>query len=237
MTAIETKHENLTTRELLILFARQPDKAAFFNYASMAHNNHFFFAHLAPREQANKPSEFLMSHIERSFTSLESFRMSFIANAGAMFGPGFTWLVARKEAFGNQTPPLAILNTYLAGSPYPQAHYRAQNQDLNTAEGAVAGTNAPTWALRQQGEGRSAVGLQGVGFGSSFLRGTKGMTAPGGQDLQVLLCLSTWEHVWLPDYGIGGKTEYLERIWEHIDWSRVESNWSEKPKARPPPRF
>jgi len=132
----------------------------------------------------------------------------------------------------SQKPPLAILNTYLAGSPYPQAHFRRQETDMNTAEGVMEGTNAPTWALRQQGTGRSAVGLQGVVSGLPQIRTPRGMLAPGGQDLQVLMCLSTWEHVWLPDYGVGGKAEYLERIWDHIDWSKVEANWSERPRTR-----
>lgn len=31
---------------MIIKFARQADQAALFNYASMAHNNHFFFKFL-----------------------------------------------------------------------------------------------------------------------------------------------------------------------------------------------
>ena len=38
-----TPEESVPTKTLLLSNAREPDKAALFNYASMAHNNHFFF--------------------------------------------------------------------------------------------------------------------------------------------------------------------------------------------------
>lgn len=216
----------------MIRYARQPKHAALFNYASMAHNNHFFFAGLRPTAKTGPVSQWFGSQIAKSFSSFESFRLSFIASANAMFGPGFTWLVARRD----QSTPydsnghLAILNTYLAGSPYPQAHFRSQSEDMNTADtGVTAGEHPQTYALKQGGA--SGVGLHGIrGFGAGFGRVQKGYLAPGGQDLQVLMCVSTWEHVWLPDYGIGGKQAYLEKIWEHIDWARAESNWSEQPR-------
>lgn len=47
----ETKDENTKTKDLLIKYARDPNHAALFNYASAAHNNHFFFetlVHLPP---------------------------------------------------------------------------------------------------------------------------------------------------------------------------------------------
>ena len=41
-----TVDHNATSKTLAIKYARQADKAALFNYASMAHNNHFFFSGL-----------------------------------------------------------------------------------------------------------------------------------------------------------------------------------------------
>ena len=38
-----TQFEDKTALETLILTSREPHLAATFNYASMAHNNHFFF--------------------------------------------------------------------------------------------------------------------------------------------------------------------------------------------------
>ncbi len=46
--------------------------------------------------------------------------------------------------------------------------------------------------------------------------------APGGADLDVLLGVSTWEHVWLRDWGVGGKRQFLEAWWDRIDWGVVD---------------
>jgi hypothetical protein len=40
---VETKDADALPKHLLLKYARQADRAALFNYASMAHNNHFFF--------------------------------------------------------------------------------------------------------------------------------------------------------------------------------------------------
>jgi len=57
-------------------------------------------------------------------------------------------------------------------------------------------------------------------------RGGKRLT-PGGQEVEVLLGVNTWEHVWLRDYGVGGKREYLERWWDVVDWGVVEERLDE----------
>lgn len=49
---------------------------------------------------------------------------------------------------------------------------------------------------------------------------------PGGVDLEPLLCLNTWEHAWLLDWGTGaggngGKMAYAEAWWALIDWQKV----------------
>jgi Fe-Mn family superoxide dismutase len=55
----------------------------------------------------------------------------------------------------------------------------------------------------------------------------KGKTTPGGEMLEVLMCVNTWEHVWLRDYGVGGKREFLERWWDVVDWNVVEGRIEE----------
>lgn len=55
--------------------------------------------------------------------------------------------------------------------------------------------------------------------------------APGGVELEVLLGVSTWEHVWLLDHGVGGKRRYLEALWNRIDWGVVDKRaaWNKLP--------
>ena len=58
--------------------------------------------------------------------------------------------------------------------------------------------------------------------------------APGGQDLEVLLGVNMWEHVWLRDYGFAGKRQFLEKWWDKVDWAVVEGNMEQTPKGRMP---
>jgi len=124
-----------------------------------------------------------------------------------MFGPGFVWLVQN-----NINKKLFILPTYLAGSPLPGAHYRRQTTDMNTHP-------------QDQQPVFNSVGA----FGKESAR-EKGKSRPafGGVEVTPLLCVSTWEHVWLQDYaleyGFGmGKRRYLEAWWKRINWNEVEN--------------
>ncbi|KAI1127690.1 Manganese/iron superoxide dismutase [Nemania abortiva] len=223
----ETDYENQDTLTILKSAARNPEEAAIFNYASMAHNNSFFFTQLANLQtlyeqeaQAQSSSQTqgeevqlerseermspkLKQELEWHFSSIETLRREFLATALGMFGPGFIWLVKNAN-----TQDLRILVTYLAGSPYTAAHWRRQGVDWNTSS-ADRGTVSGYFERAQTGAGNSG--------------GRFGHQAPGGTDVIPLLCLNTWEHVWLTDYGIAGKSDYVHRWWETINWDKVES--------------
>ncbi|MCJ1438867.1 hypothetical protein MMC27_008257 [Xylographa pallens] len=213
---LDTSDETALTKTLAIKYARDPSKASLFNHASMAHNNHQFFSTLSPKKTT--PSDALLPLINKSFSSLPSFRTTFLATANALFGPGFVWLVRlTNPPTTSSAPPLAILTTYIAGSPYPGAHFRLQPLDMaTTATNITSGTNPQAYAMNLQG----TAGMMGP-----YARADKKL-APGGQDLEVLLGVNTWEHVWLRDYGVGGKRQFLEAWWERIDWDVVEKNMS-----------
>lgn len=154
------------------------------------------------------------TRIDASFSSLQSFRLTFLATAEAMFGPGFVWLVKRNNT--SEQPELAILSTYLAGSPYPGAHYRKQPFDLSTVTTNVGeDMNPEQFALLQK--------AQTVGKFGQYSKNKESL-APGGADLEVLLGVNTWPHVYLRDHGVGGKRDYLEAWWESIDWEVVSGN-------------
>lgn len=194
--------------------AREPAEAPIFNHASMAHNTHFFFKRLSPTPVAMPES--LRAALEESFSSIETLRREFVVTASAMFGPGFVWLVRlnARDAPG-QANPFRLLTTYLAGSPYAGAHWRRQSVDRNTV---TAGTPA-------------AGVLGGIsGFPSpSAAEAAAKSAAPGGIDVTPVLCLNTWEHTWLRDYGIGvggygGKRQFVEEWWKAIDWEGVAAD-------------
>lgn len=203
-----------TPKNLLIKYARQPNMASLFNHASMAHNNHFFFSCLSTMKTEIPPS--FQKSLEASFGSIETLKRDFIATANAMFGPGFVWLVRTK---GDQE--YALLATYIAGSPYPGAHWRRQTRDLNTEPDVKSPADyARLDALRNMPV-TNTVGAYGP-------YSTQGKMAPGGIDIIPILCVNTWQHVYLADWGVLQKKQYLEAWWDRIDWNVVANNAGEK---------
>ncbi|KAG8533142.1 uncharacterized protein KY384_001925 [Bacidia gigantensis] len=83
----------------------------------------------------------LEARLSTAFSSIESFKKQYIATALSMFGPGFVWLIRNPISRGYMSangddpvndPGFTLLCTYIAGSPIPQAHPRAQSVDMNT---------------------------------------------------------------------------------------------------------
>ncbi|KAL8714676.1 MAG: hypothetical protein Q9220_001625 [cf. Caloplaca sp. 1 TL-2023] len=166
-----------------------------------------------------------------------------------MFGPGFVWLVKRTQNTLNDSMKLSILATYNAGSPYPGAHFRAQTVDMNTAATGITGeTSGMEYARMMKESGENGGGMDerakvyGKGYGTGnpnvpaqplvahgtagafglySKEGQSGRSAPGGALIEVLLGVSTWEHVWLRDWGVAGKRKFLEAWWDKIDWEVV----------------
>lgn len=200
-----------TTKPLRLVekYGRSTEQASLFNHASMACNNHIFFSCLSP--QKTQPSTTFASEIEDSFSSYETLRIEMIETADAMFGPGFVWIV-KDEEVGN----MKLLCTYLAGSPYKLAHFRSQQNDMATYN-TRASSASRSMAGRDTGDNAGAFGAYSRNaVGSDY--------ALGGYNSSPILCVNTWEHAYLRDYGIGGKRAYLERWWDRVDWAVVERN-------------
>lgn len=141
-----TQIENVPALDTAVMTAKRPELAQTFNYASQAHNNHFFFDGLT--EHQTLPSEDLLSRfILPTFGTLDNLKQELIATGMAMFGSGWVWLVL------DQQRKMRILATYNAGTPYGEA-YRRQEIDTNTGSSLssspmsqdVRGKGAP-WPL------------------------------------------------------------------------------------------
>lgn len=146
----------------------------------------------------------LAADLAESGSSPESMKQDFLAAASAQFGGGFVWLVAQ-----HQKGLFRILSTYNAGTPYSEAYARQQPVDMNTEPVKKAGGWYDPASFPDQG------GHVNV--------------APGGMQVTPLLCVNTWEHAWLYDYGFDGKDEYLERWWDRVDWNLVEATHKQTP--------
>jgi Fe-Mn family superoxide dismutase len=122
-----------------------------------------------------------------------------------MFGPGFVWLVKVGDKY-------TIMNTYIAGSPYAGAHWRRQGRDMNTeADNSSSGLTRQN--VIDSMPVANAVGAYGP------LSANK--TAPGGISVLPILCVSTWQHVYMMDWGLSNKKQFLEAWWDKIDWQVV----------------
>jgi Fe-Mn family superoxide dismutase len=213
--------EGQESKSLVLEFARDPAKAYGFNIASMAFNNHFFFRGINTNPGVrSQPTTDMIRQINNDFSSVETLRDTFLATAEAMFGPGFVWLVQTNESQKISGSSFRIMPTYIAGSPLSQAHYRRQSHDLNTH-------NADSYqALNKVGS-----------FGSAAKPNNAPKKPLGGIDVVPLMCVNTWEHVWLHDYGITGKREFLEKWWDKIDWPVVEQYATAQKDHRRPNNF
>lgn len=122
-----------------------------------------------------------------------------LATADTMFGPGFVWLVLAKitDTYGKTDYQWRILSTYLAGTPYSEAG-RTQSKDMNV-----------------QGNAGSFGGSSAVGKKDAEI-------PPGSARIEPVLCVNTWEHVYMRDFGVEGKQEYLKRWWDAINWGEVD---------------
>ncbi|KAH9826140.1 Iron/manganese superoxide dismutase [Teratosphaeria destructans] len=211
-------YADASTKALTLQFAKDPMSASVFNYASAAHNNHFFFQafSVAPRELDQYPA--LEDSFKKVFGSIENLKLTLLNNAAGMFGPGYTWLIWARHldnpVTGQRKGTWRILNTYVAGTPYPEAGYRRQGLDMNT-------NNASSYADYVNQEPVNTVAA--FGRHSQAAREHANLP-PGGTTIVPVLCVSTWEHAYLRDYGPTGKRRYLSEWWKAIDWSVVEGN-------------
>lgn len=206
--------ENRSPKDLIIQFARDPMNASLFNHASMAHNNHFFYEALSTKPDELDNNKQLRESLERTFGSIETLRITMLDTAAAMFGPGFVWLVWAKDdaAPGARRGDWRVLSTYLAGTPYPEAGFRQQGIDMN---------NNNATSFNSYHDSRPVANYVGS-IGPHSQSGQRdAMIPPGGTSLMPVLCVNTWEHVYIFDYGLQGKRSYLSSWWDAVDWNLV----------------
>jgi superoxide dismutase, Fe-Mn family len=128
----------------------------------------------------------------RDYSSIDNLKTQFLANAKAMFGPGFIWLVYTTNKYEVGTlRRFFILRTYLGGSPLAGAHFRRQEQDMNSSNSR------------------------------SYARSLGQRAADGLVEVTPVLCVSTWQHSWMFDWTVAGKEQFLEAWWNKINWKVV----------------
>lgn len=162
----------------------------------------------------NIPTNELSGHLISNFGSLIEFKTLLVNSAHAINGDGFTWLVARnnnyftediprRSASGKTFDQLFIVNTYNSGSPKNNDRV-GQLDELRTKH--VTKNNFAAGELS-----------------TSTIPSFEDAAYSKFQNIEYfpLLAIDASPKVWLHDYGVFGKRQYLEQVWKAIDWDIV----------------
>ncbi|GAM89252.1 hypothetical protein ANO11243_072890 [Dothideomycetidae sp. 11243] len=203
ITMSDTEAQTLYPLDLAKRYARDPAQAVLFNYASQAHNNHFYFESLTDRPRPLTEFAGLNTNLVRAFGSVDNLRDLMRYTADGIFGCGYVWLVwARRD--NQQTGEWKVLATYNAGTPYvvrpDGAVDRSQRRDMNAVNPRTAGIF-----------GNYAAGGQAA----------RERQLGGAAEVFPVLALSVWQHSYLRDFSVHGKRAFVDAWWECIDWQKV----------------
>lgn len=176
----------------------------------------------------------LREKLTQSFGTMQNFRREMLEQANAMFGPGFVWLVRMARSPGAfTTAGYRVLVTYQAGSPYPLAHWRMQGTDMNLQAGVTERTGATIKDyLTRRNVANRRPQMYGQDAEAEMLdplsRGN-----PGAAEVAPVLCVSTWEHAWMFDWGVENKRAFLDAWWNAIHWEKVYDRVLQLEKDKP----
>lgn len=223
-----------TIESILEKLSNISSKRTLYNWASQLYNLNFAFSRLKGNSRAlpeikidasallkvpslalsyvNEPLDLghkrLHQSLIQSFGSLPEFKALLLNSNQAISGDGYTWLVARKSQEAGHGvkvffDKLFIVNTYNSGSPYnlnKSENFKQLEAAFKTNSNIIDKINSAR---------KEAI-----------------MNATYKENVSYipLLAIDASPKTWLHDYGVFGKQEYLERVWESIDWSVVETN-------------
>ncbi|KAH3669450.1 hypothetical protein OGAPHI_001571 [Ogataea philodendri] len=170
----------------------------------------------------NPPEGSIASWIESSFGSIQEFKTLLLATANSTKGNGYTWVVHkfRKPELGQESrdltrfSSLAILNTYNSGIPL---HFR---------KGQISNARAfkkQQKAVKSDSQDSDSVSMYKIEIPD--LEQAQDTYEPLTYCYEPLLAIGNNPSFYLRDYGVFGKSRYLENVWNCIDWDVVESRW------------
>jgi len=103
--------KDLSLEELILKTYAQPEHIGLYNNAAQIWNHTFYWNCLKPAQVTQRPSDHLLSMIEKTFGSYENFCSEFKKAALTQFGSGWAWLCLTSK---NE---LEILKTSNADCP------------------------------------------------------------------------------------------------------------------------
>ncbi|SCU78487.1 LAFA_0A06832g1_1 [Lachancea sp. 'fantastica'] len=178
---------------LVLNTAKKPFQTHIFNLASAAHNNHLFVENIIPSSTSTAPSRLFRNHIEEQYKCTWEEFKDEMVRRSETDVLGQGWLFLVE----NSEKELHIITVQNNGTPY----YFPRNQsfDLN-----------------------SALKLEEF----SQLEAVRALVKEGGkiEDWTMpLIAVSLWDHAYLHDYGVKGRSQYVRNVLDNLNWSVVNS--------------
>ncbi|CAK9441538.1 mitochondrial 37S ribosomal protein mS42 [Lodderomyces beijingensis] len=190
-----TANETKSPYQILLNTAKQTTQQHTYHYAAMSHMNHFFFQQLADRDTArlSKPSRFLMEKLmHQDILDVDALRSKLLLMAENAHGQGWVYLVEDKDK------NLQLLTCHNDGTPYYFA--KRQQLDFNSGIDELSYKQLENMQLRCQDE--------------SVKQREEEYMLP-------ILAINFWDHMYVADYGVNGKAEYLNQLWEYLNWDVI----------------
>lgn len=255
-TTEQTEVHGNNLLELVAQTIRKPELYGVYAYSSLLYNLQFFLESLkegsteiiksqpndllkSPITQfINVPTDELLSEwISSSFGSIEEFRTLFLNSAAGIKGDGMVWLVA-ESTDGSSTErqevrftKLSIVNTYNTGVVDDSLRSGQWSRLQQQKKHKLAQTK------EQQGEEIEEVKI----VESDIDRLTLGTAQEAeynklyhGKQLLPVLAIDASMRNYVLDYGVYGKQQYLNNVWECIDWDVVLKRLPERTKVNMP---
>ncbi|CUS24786.1 LAQU0S19e01596g1_1 [Lachancea quebecensis] len=193
LTTAGTSLESYLPFHLVLNTAKKPFQTSIFNLASAAHNNHLFVENVLPGPANTAPSRLFRTRIEEQYNCTWEEFKTEMVRRAEADVVGQGWLFLVE----NSDKELHILTVQNNGTPY----YFPRNQsfDLN-----------------------SALKLEEY----SQLDAVRAIVKKGGkiQDWTMpLIAVSLWDHAYLHDYGVKGRSQYVKNVLDNLNWTVVNN--------------
>lgn len=184
-------------------------------------------------EFANEPrDEALVEWLVDSFGSIAEFRTLLLNSAHSIKGDGVTWLVAQatysestlRNVSGSDLSfnKLAVVNTYNAGI-VDDSIRSGQVTKLKQQQAAKEAALKRKQEERREQEGLETTNENVAPTRDSLKLGTVEEAEEAllflDKKLVPLIALDGSMRAYLDDYGVFGKRQYLENLWNCIDWT------------------
>jgi superoxide dismutase len=116
-----------------------------------------------------------------------------------------------KSASGSKSFRYQIMPTHAAGT-------------LLVRNRMMLGRNAQTDLFRSAGASDESPDNSSSGYSEPASSGVTSNIDLAHLTVTPLACVSLFEHVYLPKYGVNGKEDYVRDWIRHLDWRSIEKN-------------